>query len=78
MHVGNALKAEEVIKKVRRTVSAQWTQNEQIPWEHTSLIADFCFNTGQMVASPQIPIVSHRSNSDRTAFEHSVVQPYLF
>ena len=53
MHVGNALKAEEVIKKVRRTVSAQWTQNEQIPWEHTSLIADFCFNTGQMVASPQ-------------------------
>lgn len=45
---------EELFKKVRRTV-AQWTQNVQIPWEHTSLIADFYFNTGQMVASPQIP-----------------------
>lgn len=48
------LTVEQLFKKVRRTV-AQWTQNEQIPWEHTSLIADFCFNTGQMVASPQIP-----------------------
>lgn len=45
---------EELFKKVRRTV-AQWTHNAQIPWEHTSLIGDFCFNTGQMVASPQLP-----------------------
>ena len=27
----------------------------QIPWEHTSLITNFSFNAGQMVASPQIP-----------------------
>lgn len=45
---------EDLFKKVRRTV-AQWTKNVQIPWEHTSLIADFCFNIGQMVVSPQIP-----------------------
>lgn len=48
------LAVEELFKKVRRTV-AQWSNNTQIPWEHTSLIADFNFNTGQMVASPQIP-----------------------
>ena len=45
---------EELFKKVRRTV-AQWSNNTQIPWEHTSLIGDFSFNTGQMVVSPQIP-----------------------
>lgn len=45
---------EQLFKKVRRTVS-QWTDNTQIPWEHTSLIGDFIFNTGQMVVSPQIP-----------------------
>lgn len=45
---------EQLFKKVRRTV-AQWSDNTQIPWEHTSLIGDFIFNTGQMVVSPQIP-----------------------
>lgn len=45
---------EQLFKKVRRTVS-QWSNNTQIPWEHTSLIGDFTFNTGQMVVSPQIP-----------------------
>ncbi len=45
---------EELFKKVRRTV-ALWSNNTQIPWEHTSLIGDFSFNTGQMVVSPQIP-----------------------
>lgn len=48
------LTVETLFKKVRRTV-AQWTKNVQIPWEHTSLITDFTFNAGQMVASPQIP-----------------------
>lgn len=45
---------EQLFKKVRRTV-AQWSNNSQIPWEHTSLIGDFVFNLGQMVVSPQIP-----------------------
>lgn len=45
---------EALFKMVRRTV-AHHTNNKQIPWEHTSLIGDFQFNTGQMVASPQIP-----------------------
>ena len=48
------LTVETLFKKVRRTV-AQWTNNMQIPWEHTSLITNFSFNAGQMVASPQIP-----------------------
>lgn len=48
------LAIEDLFKKVRRTV-AHWTNNTQIPWEHTSLITDFYFNTGQLVVSPQIP-----------------------
>lgn len=48
------LTVETLFKKVRRTV-AQWSNETQIPWEHTSLIGDFIFNTGQMVVSPQIP-----------------------
>ena len=48
------LSVEELFKKVRRTV-AYWSHETQIPWEHTSLIGDFYFNTGQMVVSPQIP-----------------------
>lgn len=48
------LAVEELFKKVRRTV-VQWSSNTQIPWEHTSLIGDFYFNTGQMVVSLQIP-----------------------
>lgn len=48
------MSVEELFKRVRRTV-VQWSNNSQIPWEHTSLIGDFCFNTGQMVVSPQLP-----------------------
>ena len=48
------LTVEALFKKVRRTVS-QWSNNTQIPWEHTSLIGNFYFNAGQMVVSPQIP-----------------------
>ena len=48
------LMVEDLFKKVRRTV-AQWTHETQIPWEHTSLIGDFCFNSGQMIVAPQIP-----------------------
>ena len=48
------LTVEALFKKVRRTV-AQWSNNRQIPWEHTSLIGNFFFNAGQMVVSPQIP-----------------------
>ncbi len=48
------LAVEDLFKKVRRAV-ALWTKNQQIPWEHTSLITDFYFNTGQLVVSPQIP-----------------------
>lgn len=48
------LSVENLFKMVRRTV-VQWSKNTQIPWEHTSLIGDFSFNTGQMVVSPQLP-----------------------
>ena len=48
------LSVENLFKMVRRTVF-QWSKNTQIPWEHTSLIGDFSFNTGQMVVSPQLP-----------------------
>ena len=48
------LSVESFFKMVRRTV-VQWSKNTQVPWEHTSLIGDFSFNTGQMVVSPQLP-----------------------
>lgn len=48
------LPAEELFKKVRKTVY-NLTDGGQTPWEHTSLIGDFYFNTGQMVHSLDIP-----------------------
>lgn len=48
------LSVEELFKKVRRTVY-HLTGGRQTPWEHTSLIGDFNFNTGQLFHSPAIP-----------------------
>jgi hypothetical protein len=48
------LSVEELFKKVRRTVY-NLTGGRQTPWEHTSLIGDFYFNTGQLVHSINIP-----------------------
>lgn len=48
------LSVEELFKKVRKTVHSI-TKGKQTPWEHTSLIGDFYFNTGQLVHSVNIP-----------------------
>ena len=48
------LSVEDLFKKVRKTVY-NLTEGAQVPWEHTSLIGDFVFNTGQLVYSPEIP-----------------------
>lgn len=48
------LSVESLFKKVRRTVY-NLTNGAQTPWEHTSLIGDFFFNTGQLVYSVEIP-----------------------
>jgi len=48
------ISVEELFKKVRRTVN-HWTKGAQTPWEHTSLIGDFYFNTGQLAYSRDIP-----------------------
>lgn len=48
------LSVEELFKKVRKTVY-NMTGGKQTTWEHTSLIGDFYFNTGQMVYSKEIP-----------------------
>lgn len=48
------LSVEELFKKVRKTVNSI-TKGKQTPWEHTSLIGDFYFNTGQLVHSVTIP-----------------------
>jgi len=45
------LKAEEVFKRVRIDVSAA-TQNQQVPWESSSLTGDFVFNPGAGGAPP--------------------------
>jgi hypothetical protein len=45
------LKAEEVFKRVRIDVSAA-TQNQQVPWESSSLTGDFVFYPGAGAAPP--------------------------
>ena len=48
------LSVEELFKKVRKTVY-NITEGKQTTWEHTSLIGDYYFNTGQLVYSITIP-----------------------
>lgn len=48
------LSVEELFKKVRKTVY-NLSSGKQTTWEHTSLIGDFFFNTGQLVHSLIIP-----------------------
>lgn len=48
------LSVEELFKKVRKTVYSL-SSGTQTTWEHTSLVGDFYFNTGQMVYSVTIP-----------------------
>lgn len=48
------LSVEELFKKVRRTIF-NYTDGKQTSWEHTSLVGDFYFNTGQMVYSIALP-----------------------
>lgn len=48
------LSVEELFKKVRKTVY-NLSSGTQTTWEHTSLVGDFYFNTGQMVYSVTIP-----------------------
>lgn len=48
------LSVENLFKKVRKTVY-NLTNGTQTPWEHTSLIGEFFFNTGQLVYSVEIP-----------------------
>nr|WP_281257905.1 caspase family protein [Spirosoma oryzae] len=48
------LSVEELFKKVRKTVY-NVSGGKQTSWEHTSLIGDFYFNTGQLTHSQMIP-----------------------
>jgi len=45
---------EEFFKRVRTTVFAQ-SKGQQTSWEHTSLIGDFFFNSGQLVHAVNLP-----------------------
>ena len=42
-HLGEMISIEEVFKKVRRDVAKE-TKNQQIPWEHSSLLEDVFIN----------------------------------
>jgi hypothetical protein len=48
------LSVEKLFKNVRKTVH-DLSAGTQTTWEHTSLIGDFYFNTGQLIHSPSIP-----------------------
>jgi len=60
-----SLSVEELFKKVRKTVYSL-SKGTQTSWEHTSLVGDFYFNTGQMVYTVEIP------------YDESVVKDRLF
>ena len=57
------LKIEEVFKKVRVSVTEK-TNNEQVPWEASSLIGDFYFNLDKSSASVMPPQVSKPEEID--------------
>jgi hypothetical protein len=48
------LSVEELFKKTRKTVY-NLSSGTQTSWEHTSLVGDFYFNTGQLIHSIDIP-----------------------
>lgn len=48
------IKIEEFFKRVRTTVDTL-TKGKQTSWEHTSMIGEFCFNSGQIVHSMSNP-----------------------
>lgn len=60
-----SLSVEELFKKTRKTVY-NLSSGTQTSWEHTSLVGDFYFNTGQLVYSTEIP------------YEESFVKDRLF
>lgn len=45
---------EEFFKRVRHSVYTM-SKEQQTPWEHTSLIGDFYFNSGQLIHSINLP-----------------------
>jgi hypothetical protein len=45
---------EEFFKRVRHSVYTM-SKEQQTPWEHTSLIGDFYFNSGQLIHSIELP-----------------------
>jgi hypothetical protein len=45
---------EEFFKRVRHSVYT-FSNGQQTPWEHTSLIGDFHFNSGQLIHSIELP-----------------------
>lgn len=49
-----SLSVEELFKKTRKTVH-NLSEGTQTSWEHTSLVGDFYFNTGQLVHSLTLP-----------------------
>jgi len=70
------LSVEELFKKVRKTVFTI-SDGKQTTWEHTSLIGDFFFNTGQLVYSLQLPydesvIKDHSFNINKDEFSQLI------
>lgn len=63
---------EEMFKRVRTTVYSL-SEGKQISWEHTSLIGDFFFNSGQLMHSINLPygeeyVADGKYISDGSAF----------
>lgn len=69
---------EEFFKRVRTTVFAH-TKGKQTSWEHTSLIGEFFFNSGQLIHSVKLPyktdhIADGLFNSSGSDFDEIIVK----
>lgn len=73
-HIGHEnIPIEEMFKRVRTTVYSL-SNKKQISWEHTSLIGDFFFNSGQLIHSVDLPygdeyVADGRYEGSGTAFD---------
>ena len=68
---------EEMFKRVRTTVYSL-SHKKQISWEHTSLIGDFYFNSGQLIHSVDLPygeeyVADARYEGSGTAFDDVIL-----
>lgn len=73
------LKIEEVMKEVRKSVAKE-TGGNQIPWESSSLMGDFCFNTNTKAATQNYynnPTKTDNNNIPIIKEKNTIIKPVI-